>query len=206
MPKRTRAVTAAVLTLAGVTACAALTVPAQATEKASSTPRFLSASQLPPHPSSDWTAGKVTDGMPDEMQFCLGKALLAYDMRYRPFHTDLDTSARQLTVVVGTAAKAKALAGSLDKAVKSCAQRIEAADPEVEATYKSYGSLPVEEGARVHGLHTETSWGANDIRLLSVGRDGRTVTVVDWSQMGGFSDAPVSAFKKTTTKAVNKLY
>ena len=45
-----------------------------------------------------------------------------------------------------------------------------------------------------------------DIRLLSVGRDGRTVTVVDWGQMGGFKDAPVKAFKKTTTTAVNKLH
>ncbi|MEU9734428.1 hypothetical protein [Streptomyces sp. NPDC048002] len=206
MPKRTRAGAVAVLALAAATVGAALTVPAQATGKAASAPRFLSASELPPHPSSGWTAGKVTDGIPDEMRFCLDEALLAYDSRYRPFHTDLDTSARQLTVVVGTAAKAKALQNRLNKEIKSCAQRIEAADPEVEAAYKSYGSLPVEEGARVHGLHTETSWGATDIRLLSVGRDGRTVTVVDWSQLGDFSDAPVSAFKKTTTKAVNKLH
>jgi len=206
MPKRTRAGAVTVLAVAGLTVGAALTVPAGAASEAASAPRFLSASQLPPHPSSAWTAGKITDGVPDEMRFCLEEALLAYDSRYRPFHTDLDTSARQLTVVTGTAAKAKALASSLNKKFKSCAGRIEAADPEVEAAYKSYGSLPVEEGARVHGLHTETSWGATDIRLLSVGRDGRTVTVVHWSQLGDFSDAPVAAFKKTTTKAVNKLY
>ncbi|MFF3349783.1 hypothetical protein [Streptomyces sp. NPDC002779] len=205
MPKRTRAGAITVLAVAGLTVGAALTVPAGAASKTASAPRFLSASQLPPHPSATWTAGKVTDGVPDEMRFCLEEALLAYDSRYRPFHTDLDTSARQLTIVVGTAAKAKALASSLNKEFKACAERIEA-DPEIEATYKSYGSLPVEEGARVHGLHTETTWGATDIRLLSVGRDGRTVTVVDWSQLGDFSDAPVSAFKKTTTKAVNKLY
>ncbi|MCL7430204.1 hypothetical protein [Streptomyces sp. YS415] len=205
MPKRTRAGAATVLAVAGLTVGAALTVPAGAAPTTASTPRFLSASQLPPHPSSAWTAGQVTDGVPDEMRFCLEEALLAYDSRYRPFHTDLDTSARQLTIVVGTTAKAKALASSLNKEFKGCAGRIEA-DPEIEATYKSYGSLPVEEGARVHGLHTETTWGATDIRLLSVGRDGRTVTVVDWSQLGDFSDAPVSAFKKTTTKAVNKLY
>ncbi|BBC29319.1 uncharacterized protein SGFS_006130 [Streptomyces graminofaciens] len=45
-----------------------------------------------------------------------------------------------------------------------------------------------------------------DIRLLSVGRDGRMVTVVDWGQMGDVEDAPVKAFKKTTTAAVNKLH
>ncbi|CCK26539.1 hypothetical protein BN159_2160 [Streptomyces davaonensis JCM 4913] len=207
MPKRTRAGAVTVFALAGLTVGAALTVPAgAAAPKAASAPRFLAASELPPHPSSAWTAGRVKDGVPVEMRFCLEEALLAYDSRYRPFRTDLDASARQLTVVVGTSAKAKALASSLNKHVKSCAGRIEAADPEVEAKYKSYGSLSVEEGARVHGLATETSWGATDIRLLSVGRDGRTVTVVDWSQMGDFSDAPVSAFKKTTKTAVNKLY
>ncbi|MBW8816685.1 MAG: hypothetical protein JF598_00270, partial [Streptomyces sp.] len=75
-----------------------------------------------------------------------------------------------------------------------------------EATYKDYGKVAVEEGARVHGLHTEQSYGATDIRLLSVGRDDRTVTVVEWSQMGDFGDAPVKAFKKTTATAVNKLH
>ena len=48
--------------------------------------------------------------------------------------------------------------------------------------------------------------GCHGHRLLSVGRDGRTVTVVQWGQMGDFGDAPVAAFKKTTTTAVNKLY
>ncbi|MFJ8361853.1 hypothetical protein [Streptomyces sp. NPDC093984] len=57
-----------------------------------------------------------------------------------------------------------------------------------------------------YGLHTVTSWGASDIRLLSVGRDGRTVTVVDWGQLGDFGDAPVKAFRKTTVTAVNKLH
>ena len=36
----------------------------------------------------------------------------------------------------------------------------------------------IEQGAHVCGLHTVISWGASDIRLLSVGRDGRTVTAV----------------------------
>ncbi|GAP52444.1 putative uncharacterized protein [Streptomyces azureus] len=71
---------------------------------------------------------------------------------------------------------------------------------------RDYGYLPVEEGARVSGLHTETSWGgATGVALLCVGRDGRTVTVVERGQMGDFGDAPVAAFKKTTTTAVNKL-
>ncbi|KUO16041.1 hypothetical protein [Streptomyces dysideae] len=206
MPKRTRAGALTALVAAVLAAGTALAAaPAGATTKTSA-PKFLSASQLPPHPSSSWTAGKVTDGVPDEFQYCLGEALLAYDSRYRAFHTDLDTGARQLNVVVGSTAKAKALATRLNKAFRNCATRIAVSDPETKAEYRNYGTLPVEEGARVHGLHTVTSWGAMDIRLLSVGRDGRTVTVVEWSQMGAFKDAPVKAFKKTTTTAVNKLH
>lgn len=98
------------------------------------------------------------------------------------------------------------LISALDKDIRSCPERIEGADPEIDATVKDYGKLSVEEGAHVYGLHTGTSWGASDIRLLSAGRDGRTVTVVDWGQMGDFADAPIKAFKKTTTTAVNKLH
>ncbi len=166
---------------------------------------FLSASELPPHPSSGWVADKVTDGVPEEMRYCFGEALLAYDSRYRTFRTELETGAEQLNVVVGDNAKAKALATRLNKEVRRCVARMDAA-ADVEADYKSYGSLPVEEGARVHGFATRGSWGAINIHLVSVGRDGGTVTVVQWGQMGDFTHAPVKAFKKTTTTAVNKLY
>ncbi|MEE1760603.1 hypothetical protein PUR53_16290, partial [Streptomyces sp. SP18BB07] len=93
-----------------------------------------------------------------------------------------------------------------DDLIRTCADRLEAASPDVDAEGRDYGTLPVEEGAHVRGLNTETSWGANDVALMSVGRDGRTVTVVQWQQMDDFTDAPVAAFKKTTTTAVNKLY
>ncbi|MDW4908384.1 hypothetical protein RB628_24340 [Streptomyces sp. ADMS] len=211
--RTTRAARAGLLTaLSALTALAAaglaLAAPAGATAKASTppAPAFLSAAELPPHPSSTWIADRVKDGVPEEMRFCLDAALPGYDSRYRAFRTDLDTSARQLTIVVGSDAKAKALAARLNKEIRSCPARIEQSDPEVEAEFRHYGTLPVEEGARVYGLHTTTSYGATDIRLLSVGRDGRAVTVVDWSQLGDFGDAPVPAFKKTTTTAVKKLY
>lgn len=203
MPKHTRAGTLTVLSLTSVVLGVTLAVQAGAAPAA---PKFLAAADLPPHPSSAWTAGKVTDGVPEELQLCLRDALPGYDSRYRDFRTDLDTSARQLTIEVGTKAKAAALAALLNKEIRTCADRLEQSDPEIEATYKGYGKVAVEEGARVHGLHTETSYGATDIRLLSVGRDDRTVTVVEWSQMGDFSDAPVKAFKRTTATAVNKLH
>ncbi|BCL26765.1 hypothetical protein ACFFS2_00300 [Streptomyces aurantiacus] len=220
MTKRTRAVAFATLTaatlalgtvLAGPAGAMAnpsvsVSVPVPVSATSSSTPRFLSASQLPPHPTSAWTAGRVTPGVPDELVFCLEDALPGYHSSYRDFRTDLETNAQQLTVVVGSQAKADALAKRLNTEIRACAARIEETDPEIEATLKDYGTLPVEEGAHAYGVHTDTSWGATDINLYSVGRDGRAVTVVKWGQMGDFSDAPVQAFKKTTTTAVDKLY
>ncbi|MEU7471126.1 hypothetical protein AB0A94_21765 [Streptomyces sp. NPDC044984] len=206
MPMRTRATALTALTVAALAVGTALTAPAGAAPRKAAPPAFLAASELPPHPSSAWTAGPVTDGFPSELAYCLGEGVPAYDYRHRVFHTDLDTGAAQVTVVTGSAAKGKALAALLDEEIRTCADRIERSSPDVEAEGRYYGSLPVEEGARVHGLHTETSWGATDVHLLSVGRDGKTVTVVGWGQLGDFGDAPVGAFRKTTTKAVDKLY
>ncbi|MFE7814519.1 hypothetical protein ACFU5P_21690 [Streptomyces sp. NPDC057433] len=222
MPMRTRAAALSVITLLALAAVTSLTGPAgaapatdvapkaqqaKARQAKAVPPKFLAASQLPPHPSSEWTAGPVTDGFPIELAPCLGEdGVPAYDYRHRVFHTELDTGAVQATVVTGSAAQGKALAALINKRIRSCADRIEQSDPETEAEGRYYGSLPVEEGAQVHGLHTRASWGATDIHLLSVGRDGRTVTIVSWGQMGDFGNAPVAAFKKTTTKAVNRLY
>ncbi|MFG3265290.1 hypothetical protein [Streptomyces bobili] len=202
MPDRTRTTALTALTVAGLALGTVLAVPAGAAPKA---PGFLAARDLPPHPSSSWTADRVKNGVPDSLLSCVTDALPGYDARHREFRTDLDTGAVQVTVVVGSASKAKALQTRLNKEMRTCATQIEQNDPETEAAVKDYGSIAVEEGARVHGLHTETSWGATDIHLLSVGRDGRTVTLVQWGQMGDFEDAPVKAFKKTTTTAVNKL-
>ncbi|MFI9809218.1 hypothetical protein ACIHEJ_33560 [Streptomyces sp. NPDC052301] len=207
MPKRIRASALVALTVAGLALGATLAAPANAAPRA---PGFLTAADLPPHPSSSWTAGKVTAGVPEavEEDRCLSMALGGdgSDTWYRDFRTDLDTSARQISVRLSTTAAAKGRFSRLNKDIKSCAARIEKADPATEVTPKDYGTLPVEEGAHVYGLHTVTSWGASDIRLLSVGRDGRTVTVVDWGRLGDFGDAPVKAFRKTTVTAVNKLH
>ncbi|MGZ3097153.1 hypothetical protein [Streptomyces sp. H72] len=207
---RTSALTA--LAAAALAAGTVLTAPAAGAapttvKPKTAAPKFLSASQLPPHPTSSWSAGPVTEGFPEALGGCVStEGVPSYDYRHRQFWTELDTNAVQLTVVTDTAAHAKALAKHYDDLIRTCADRIEEASPDVEAESRDYGKLPVEEGARVRGLHTETSWGANDVSLLSVGRDGRTVTVVGWGQMGDFRSAPVTAFKKTTTTAVDKLY
>jgi hypothetical protein len=206
MPKHTRAGALTALAVAALTAGTALASPAGAATQA---PGFLAAADLPPHPTSSWTAGRVIADASEAVEGdrCLGVALGdGWGSWYRDFRTELETSARQISVVLPDTSAAKWRFDRLNRDIKSCAARIEQADPEVEATLKDYGTLSVEEGAHVYGLHTTTSWGATDIRLLSVGRDGRTVTVVDWGQMGDFTGAPVKAFKKTTVTAVNKLH
>lgn len=62
----------------------------------------------------------------------------------------------------------------LSKDIKSCAHRLEKADPETEATLKDCGTLPVEEGGHGYGLHTMISWGVFDTRLATSGMHRKT--------------------------------
>ncbi|MFH8796478.1 hypothetical protein [Streptomyces sp. NPDC017941] len=178
-------------------------VPAAAA--ATGTPRFLAPSELPPHASSAWSAGPVTPGQPDPLPMCGGAALPSTSV-HRAYRTDLDTGALQVTVVERSAQRAKDFAELLRKDLATCAEKVMQQYPDVTAAQKYYGKVDAEEGAHVYGVHTEASWGASDINLYSVGRDGNTVTLVHWGQMGGFADAQVADFKKTTATAVNKLY
>jgi hypothetical protein len=167
---RTTALTA--LTVAALAAGTVLTAPAAGAAPKAAAPKFLSASQLPPHPTSSWTAGPVTEGLPEVLGLCVStEGVLDYDYRHREFRTDLDTSAVQLTVVTGTAAQAKALAKHYDDLIRTCADRIEKSSPDIEAEGRDYGKLPVEEGARVRGLHTETS--GRRRHRPAIGRAGR---------------------------------
>ncbi|AZS84296.1 hypothetical protein ELQ87_08360 [Streptomyces griseoviridis] len=203
MPNRTR--TGALFLLAATGLGAVCAGPAGAVGR---TPGFLAARDLPPHPSSVWTAGRVLPGVAEATghDTCLKDALAGRDDTWhRDFRTDLDAGARQTSVVLPDSGSAEALADRIAREIRSCPARIERHRPDIKAALKDYGRVDVEDGAHLYGLHTDTAWGAQDIRLLSVGRDGRTVTVVDWTQLGGFPDAPVGAFRTTTMTAVGKL-
>ncbi|MEU2777334.1 hypothetical protein ABZ646_31660 [Streptomyces sp. NPDC007162] len=206
MPKRTRAGALTALAGAALAVGTALAAPAAAAPKA---PGFLTAADLPARAGTSWTAGKVTAGIPEEVKedICIGVGLGGgQDSWYRKFRTDLDTSARQVSAELPSVRLAKGRFAKLDEDIVSCADRIEMADPQMSATFQDHGTLPVGDGAHVYALRTITAWGTSDIRLIAIGREGRTVTVVDWGQLGGFVDAPVKAFKKTTTTAVHKLH
>ncbi len=67
--------------------------------------------------------------------------------------------------------------------------------------------MNVEEGAHVYSIDTSyPEIGSTGIGLYSVGRDGRTVTAVEWGQLGDLDGAPLEGFKKTTRTAVAKLH
>jgi hypothetical protein len=193
--------TATVLTLPAATATAATTTAVNA----ASAPRCLDAADLPPHPSSDWYAGEVTAGTPEPLPFCYGEALPGATSRHREFWTDLDATARQVTVVEKDTASAKTLAELLRRAVARCAERTEAQYPDVDATGHALGRVAVEEGARLYAVQVTTEY-TRDVHLFSVGRDGRTVTVVQWGQMGRLKDAPVSDFRQTARRSVAHLH
>ncbi|MGA5098089.1 hypothetical protein ACPCAC_12080 [Streptomyces lavendulocolor] len=197
---RTALATAAAAAL-GLAAVA--TAPAQAAAQ----PAFLDASQMPPS-SAPWTATQVFTGVPENGGvLCAPYKIPAQNTRYREFSTDLDTNGVQVTTVARTEADAVKLVDTLRKALAGCGPLLEQQNPGLQAVSASHGKLAVEEGAWVYSLDTaDPQIGINDIHLFSVGRDGRTVTLVRWGQMGDLKDAPLTAFRTTTKTAVSKLH
>ncbi|MFF3902616.1 MULTISPECIES: hypothetical protein [Streptomyces] len=197
---RTALATAAAAAL-GLAALA--TAPAQAAAQ----PAFLTASQMPPS-STPWTATQVFTGVPENGGvLCAPYRIPAQNTRYREFSTELDTNGVQVTTVAPTETDAVKLVDTLRGALAGCGPLLEQQNPGLQAVSTSHGKLAVEEGAWVYSLDTaDPQIGTSDIHLFSVGRDGRTVTLVRWGQMGDLEDAPLTAFRTTTKTAVNKLH
>ncbi|MGW9301616.1 hypothetical protein ACWHA3_12425 [Streptomyces cyaneofuscatus] len=197
---RTALATAAAAAL-GLAALA--TAPAQAAAQ----PAFLAASQMPPS-STPWTATQVFTGVPENGGvLCAPYKIPAQNTRYREFSTELDTNGVQVTTVARTEADAVKLVDTLRGAIAGCGSLLEQQNPGLQAVSASHGKLAVEEGAWVYSLDTaDPQISISDIHLFSVGRDGRTVTLVRWGQMGDLEDAPLTAFRTTTKTAVNKLH
>ncbi len=196
---RTALATAAAAAL-GLAALA--TAPAQAAAQ----PAFLAASQMPPS-STPWTATQVFTGVPENGGVLCARTRSGAEHRYREFSTELDTNGVQVTTVARTEADAVKLVDTLRGALAGCGPLLEQQNPGLQAVSASHGKLAVEEGAWVYSLDTaDPQIGISDIHLFSVGRDGRTVTLVRWGQMGDLEDAPLTAFRTTTKTAVNKLH
>lgn len=172
----------------------------------SAPPAFLAAGELPPHPASDWYAGEITDGLPEIPVFCLEDALPEARASHRQFWTEFDTGAVQVTVVTRSDSAARRLAAMAESSVRGCADDWERQIPGGTAEWRDYGTVAVEEGAHVYGVRTSYPDAGNDVHLFGVGRDGRTVTIVRWGQMGTFEHAEVGPFTQTTRTAVDRLY
>ncbi|WP_255305874.1 hypothetical protein [Streptomyces sp. Wb2n-11] len=160
---------------------------------ASARPGFLAARDLPQAEGISWSAGRMTGGAPDPRRFCLERVVPVGDStRHRGFSTELDTWAVQVTVRAKDAA--------------DCAADWPRATPGGTASWEDYGPVPGEEGVHVYGVHTSVPDSEPGVHPIGVGRDGRTVTLVQWARTGGLSDAPVPAFKRTARTAVAKLH
>ncbi|MCX5408008.1 hypothetical protein OHA37_29595 [Streptomyces sp. NBC_00335] len=200
-PARTTAVLAAT-----AAAATALVLTASTTSTAAVTaPGFLAGTDLPPHPTSPWYAGKITKGLPEFAPFCLDGVLPATGSWYRDFGTEFDTGAVQVSVRTSSTTAAINLKAALERKVAACAADWLRKTPGGTASWQDYGKLTVEEGAHVYGVHTSIPESEPGVHMFGIGRDGTTVTVVQWGEMGNLSHAPVPAFKKTTVRAVNKL-
>jgi hypothetical protein len=172
----------------------------------SAAPRFLVPKELPPYPYSPWYADRVRSGLPEGGTACALSGLPRKGVSHRSFWTELDTNAQQVTFTTKNTKAARDLAAKLRKSVRGCAGRFLDQNPGAEADWKDFGTLDVEEGAHVYGVHVAPPESEHNVRLYGIGRDGRTVTVVEWGQMGTLDQIPLKAFKKTTRTAVNKLY
>ncbi|MEE1742501.1 hypothetical protein PUR49_39150 [Streptomyces sp. BE147] len=197
----------AVMTATAV--CMTIVAPGTASAAAPAAPvppRFLSASELPAS-LTPWTAGPVRQGLPGSGSVCTAGIAPAATTSHRDFWTELDTGARQTTTVAATTAQATALAAEIRGALESCLDRLKEQDPGLEGEAFYHGRVDVEEGAHIYSVDTSRpDVGSTDIGLHSVGRDGRTVTVLEWGQLGDLDGAPLEGFRTTTGTAVAKLH
>ncbi|QDQ15862.1 hypothetical protein [Streptomyces spectabilis] len=178
--------------------------PALAADRgaAADMPGFLEPSDLPPDPFSAWYFSSFpTDG--PLWPLCVTSALPDSDVWNATYSTPETAGAEQLSVTLPTEAEAVQTAARFETDVRGCKQRMEQQNPNRPVTFWDHGGLDVEEGAHTYGIGFQGGWGYQN-QLVSVGRDGRTVTVVTWESNWG--NPPVDAFKATTRTAVNKLH
>ncbi|MDJ1137887.1 hypothetical protein [Streptomyces iconiensis] len=188
---------AAALSLALLTAGPATAAPA---------PGFLKPADLPPHSSSAWFAGKVTKGLPDPETFCFEGAVPDRAGTYhRDYRTDYDTGASQVTVTLASAKAADRLAARLEARAANCAADWLRDNPGSTASWDDYGTVSAGDRAHVYGVHTAPPESEHGVNLLGVAREGATVTLVRWAEMGTLPQAPVTAFRTTVSTAVDRL-
>ncbi|MEU1282665.1 hypothetical protein [Kitasatospora sp. NPDC005856] len=172
-------------------------------------PGMLTTADLPPDPLT-WQ-GHASDQPGDSFET---RCLAGW---YRPdvpeeniwtadFFTSETAAAYERVYVLPTEAEAIALADSARLHYAGCAGRMQADYPHDVVTAQDHGTVDVEEGATVGGVHEQEvpAWQGYRNVLYGVGRDGNTVAIVEWESNSTQPDVP--AFKETVRAAVNKLH
>ncbi|MFF4169599.1 hypothetical protein [Streptomyces sp. NPDC001744] len=123
----------------------------------------------------------------------------------REVSTSETAAGRQNTVVFESEAEAIEFAAYARQVYADCPASPDHGPLAVVTGY-DYGTVNVEEGATVQGMRVEyPSGGTYHNHLFGVGRDGDTVTLIEWES--NWSAPPVDYFKNTTVKnVVNRLY
>ncbi|MFJ6381663.1 hypothetical protein ACIQI7_16920 [Kitasatospora sp. NPDC092039] len=198
-----RAVAAALL-VAAATAQAA--TPAQAQ---SARPGMLTVADLPPDDLT-WQGGASDQPGGSFDTRCLADwnrpSVPEENIWSADFLTSETASAYERVYVLPTEAEAIALADSARQYYAGCAGRQQAQYPGDVVTGQDHGTVDVEEGATVGGIHLKyvTTWSGHVDVLYGVGRDGNTVALVEWES--NWTQPDVLAFKETVRAAVNRLY
>ncbi|MGW7435349.1 hypothetical protein [Streptomyces sp. NPDC054849] len=123
----------------------------------------------------------------------------------RGVYTSETASGLQNTLIFETEAEAIAFAAQARQTYAECPATYDDSPDTIEAGY-DYGTVDVEEGATVQGMRVTYTFGnAYHNHLFGVGRDGDTVTLIEWES--NWSAPPVDYFKNTTVKnVVNRLH
>ncbi|MBD0674365.1 hypothetical protein BU198_27575 [Streptomyces sp. CBMA156] len=198
-----RAVAAALL-IAAATAQATTQAQAQATR-----PGMLAVTDLPPD-SLTWQGGPSDEPGWNAEPHCLSdwnrNGLPEDGVWSAEFFTSETAAAFEKVIVLPTEAEAVAVAESARQYYAGCTARTQASYPGTVVTGQDHGTVDVEEGATVGGVHLRKvpAWEGYRNFLYGVGRDGNTVAIVEWESNWTQPDVP--AFKETVRAAVNKLY
>jgi hypothetical protein len=169
-------------------------------------PVFLLPEEMP-QATTPWWAGEVRQGLPDPAPMCVQADVVpdvavAYN---REYYTDDVTKGFQVTVTAKSASAAKDIATEIRDDLAACAANWLEENGGGNATWKKLDSVKAEDGAQVYGVETASQDVLPSVKLFGVGRAGKVVTLVGWSDIGTSEHAPVRAFDKTMKTAVNKL-
>ncbi|NJP69267.1 hypothetical protein [Streptomyces spiramenti] len=181
------------------------TGPTTAPEPQAAASDFLDVGELPPDPHSDWYAGNVTPGLPEEPLACFDGLLPTAGASHRDYWTELDASARQIVVETGNATEAADLAVALEAAAADCAADWLRGEPGAVAGWDDLGTVDAGDSAHAYAVFTAPPEAGTDVNVHGVGRAGGTVTLVSWGRMGTLSDAPADTFADTLTAALDRL-